>query len=132
MVEIRFNKKRVRKRFFYALGFLILSLLFFVSDPERNFLAVVYLLIGLLFFIEFYFQTTKPYVTITKDAIREFSYLNKKTILVKDITSIKAPFNDFIIRSEKKEMIISHDKMDQQAYDILRIELQNIQKQRGF
>jgi hypothetical protein len=132
MVEIRFNKKRARIKLIYGLGILLIAFYFFYNDHAKNALGATYLILGLIFLIKFYVQTTKPYVIITEDSISKFSYFKRKIFFIKQITSIKHPDDDFVLKSGQKEMILSQNKIDKKSYVILKAELQKIQKQRGY
>lgn len=132
MLEIFVKKKRVIVNLILSVAWILLCLLaLMTSDRRLNWINVFYLVLGIFYFLQYYYQNNKPFIRITDGAIMTYSFFKSKTILIKDIESIKSVFGDFIIRSDKHKVTISKDTMDKASYTLLENRLKEIQTQRG-
>ena len=117
-MKIRYTKKRLRANLILGLLWLALSLakgLFSVFDDWTDFFFVG---MAILYLGQYLIEWQNQYLSIDQDQIK-VNYPFGKKINLSDINRIKKFAGDYIIKTDRRELIINTQIIDRESLNVL-------------
>ncbi|MFP4844917.1 hypothetical protein [Winogradskyella sp. PE311] len=119
-MKIGYNRKRLRAHLYLSIVWFILGVFQIVIMKDQLWLGFGWLVLAALFIISFLYKSQNKYLTITDQFIKQNIPFGK-TIRVSDIKNIKYFSEDYIIKSESKELRINLNLIEPTALEDLKL-----------
>jgi len=124
-MRIRYKKRNLNINLILGVFWLIFGLLNLNYNQENFWGDYAYLLFGILYLIFYFYQKQYKYLTIKNGILKINSPLGK-TINLSEIKRIKKFAGDYILKTDKKELIINTQIIDPNSLTELNAELKNL------
>jgi len=124
-MRIRYKKRNLNINLILGVFWLIFGLLNLNYNQENFWGDYAYLLFGILYLIFYFYQKQYKYLTIKNGILKINSPLGK-TINLSEIKRIKKFAGDYILKTDKKELIINTQIIDPNSFTELNAELKNL------
>ena len=120
-MKIHYNKRRQNYNLAFGIVWAIIGL-FSISYNEENKIGdYLFLLASILYFGLYFYERTNQYISITENEIKQNTLFGKK-IKIAEITSIKKIAGDYILKTDKAEMIINTELITEDSFkDLINI-----------
>ena len=115
-MKIKFKKKRLRVNLILGIVWIILGTLSIVTDDKIRWTDYGYLVIGILYVGHYLYDLKNQYLTIENGTIRKNGlYGYWKKINLNEINWIKKFAGDYTLKTEKKELKINTELIDENS-----------------
>jgi len=125
-IEIRYKRMHLRWKFVFGLFWMILGIISITNNSE-NYFNYGYLIVSLLYFGIYLFKIKYQYLTIENGSIILNSIFSQR-ISFTDLNQIKKKGKNYIIQSEKSELIIDTTLIDKNSLKDLNVVIKNLKK----
>ncbi|OYU83259.1 MAG: hypothetical protein CFE24_12090 [Flavobacterium sp. BFFFF2] len=109
-MKILYNQQQLNKLLLFGIAYVIIG--FSALAMATSGYLVGFTMIGLLYIGQFIFVKNRGYVILTKQSIKT-NGLFKKEIETKNIRSVTYFAGDYVIKTDKKELVINTNFVDQ-------------------
>ena len=117
-MKIKYKKKRFKQNLIFGIVWTILGFLNLQYIGENNWLDYGFLLVAMLYWISYFYEKSYQYLTIDNDWIMKNSPFGKK-INLSEVNRIKKFAGDYILKTDKKEMTINTEVIDEKSLEVL-------------
>ncbi|MGO4921536.1 hypothetical protein [Maribacter spongiicola] len=124
-MKIQYNKKRQNYNLAFGIVWAIIGLVSISYGEENKIGDYLFLLASILYFGLYFYERTNQYITITENEIKKNTLFGKK-INIAEITSIKKIAGDYILKTDKAEMIINTELIKEDSFKDLINTLSNL------
>ena len=125
-MKILYSKKRRKYELIQGIFWILLFILGVLFSDRKNVFFYLYLIMGL---IHFYLHLkVKYYLSIENNIIKQ-NYIFGKKIDLSEIKSIKHFAGEYILRTDKRKMVINSSWVDQSSLVDLKGELKKLDVQ---
>ena len=123
-MKIRFTKKRLRNNLLLGIIWMVFGVAILVFSKNNSFVYVNFGM-GILYIGTFLFENTKQYLTIENGSIVKNKIIPKKLNFT-DITQIKKFAGAYILKTEKTELRINTEIIEEDSLSELRDVLEKL------
>jgi hypothetical protein len=127
-MRIGYKKRTLNINLILGIVWLIFGLLSLNYNGENRWSDYGYLLFGILYLILYFYQKQYKYLTI-EDGILKINGSFGKKINLTEIKRIKKFAGDYILKTDKKELIINTQIIDPKSLTELNTELEKLDVQ---
>ena len=113
-MKIRYKKKRLNSNLFIGIAWGIFGLLSFTYDGPIRWMDFGYIFMSLLYFGQYIYESQNQYLTIENGMIRKNRFFGDKLEL-SQITWIKKFAGDYILKTERQELTINTEWIDEKS-----------------
>lgn len=124
-MTIRYKKKQIKINLILGIVWLIFGIIQVAFDEKLKWINSGWFILSGVYFIIYLNQKTKNYLTIENGIIKE-NYLFGKKLNLTEIKRIKYFAGDYILKTEKMEMIINTQLIDEKSLLELESELKKL------
>ena len=116
-MKILYNQSQLKRTLILGIAFLIIGVLSLMTT------AKIYLAglggIGIAYIINYLYFKNRAYIILTENEIIQKTFF-KKQIEIREIKSVKYFAGDYIVKTEKNEMIIDTNFIDKESIESLK------------
>lgn len=124
-MKIRYKKKRLKFYLIMTIIWLLVGFNNLLFMSHEKWTGYVWLGISVMYVFIYSFDYFNQYLTIQDGIIKE-NHLFGKKIKLNEITQIKKFAGDYILKSDKKELIINTQIIDEESLTELNNELEKL------
>ena len=111
-MKIKYNKKQLNAYLKPGLAWAVLTILVFSFGSNNTYFRIGLVLLTVLYLGAYFYFKTQHYLTIENGVISKHLGI-KKSISIADITEIKTPKNQYILKSHTTQLKISTNKIEE-------------------
>lgn len=123
-MKIRFTKKRLKHYLIFGIIWLVLGITAVIFNSD-NIFNYGFLIIGILYLGTYIFENNKQYLTIENGTISKNKLIPKRINLA-EIKRIKKFAGDYILKTDKTELRINTELIDEKSLAELNAVLDNL------
>lgn len=124
-MTIRYKKKHLNHNLIFGVLWLVLSLLWMFIKENSNWTGYGFLIISFLFLGTYFYEKKYKYLTFKNGQISVNKPFGKKISLI-DIKQIKKIAGDYILETDKTELKINTQIIDEKSLTELNSELEKV------
>ncbi|MCF6298239.1 MAG: hypothetical protein L3J08_09710 [Flavobacteriaceae bacterium] len=121
-MKIQYKKKRLKYNLIFGLLWLVISLLGIFTKENTYWTDYGFLIISLLYIVTYFYEKKKQYLTI-ENGILSVNHPFGKKINLSEIKQFRKFAGDYILKSDKTELTINTQIIDEKSLTELNNEL---------
>lgn len=124
-MNIRYTRKKLRKNFIVGLIWLLLGLVLMIINDFNNLSDIIWILMGIVYFGIYSYEYHNQYLAIENGTMKVNTLFGRK-INMNEIERIKKFPREYILKTDKKELIINTQIIDLDSLANLNAELEKL------